>query len=635
VSRPTAAPLSTMTVLRVGDDLAARVAGRWLAEMGARVHGPEQPLPDDAGAVDLVLGAASDVGRAPGRAECVLSFSTPAIGADGEPGAPDDEQALWLRSGLGGLAVALDDPTAVPPAVPEHSPGSVLAGIAGCVAALATLVGRRSGAPVATAIDVDKLEVLAALPMQPLAAAQLPDAPRAVVNLPPRSIATADGELFVGAVEPRQWRTLLEIIGLPELAGTIGDAGEGLPEVEEAMTTAIAGWAATRATAVIVEEFQEQHVPVVAIRRPADLPGDDHLRERGFFTRREDGRPAIRLPWLTTRNAAATAGPTARPATAGATASAPLAGIRVLDLTWAWAGPFATTLLADLGAEVINIEWQPRPSNLRMQPPFAGGPGSNNGGWWSANQRGKFSVGIDFKSAEGVGIVEDLARISDIAIENFSPGVVRRLGIGPDALHRVNPRLVYASMSAFGQTGPATHYVGYGTQIQAASGAMFTCRPASGQPWMTSIPLADPVSGLAGAVAVLAHLLAAREDGGGVAIDVSELEAMCWSIVESLVDDGTPAPPGADVLPLPVAQPADVLRDRWLDLREFWVPDTATAMAGTDVRIAAPMWTLDGERPAVARGAPDLFGDTDEVLSRLLGYTPDRLRQLHDAGAVR
>jgi crotonobetainyl-CoA:carnitine CoA-transferase CaiB-like acyl-CoA transferase len=638
VSCPTApsapAPLGSVTVLRVGDDLAARVAAHWLAELGARVHGPDAPTPD--GPVDLLVGAASDVGATPGRADCVLSFSTPELGADGAPDPARDDRALWLRSGLGSLAIALDDPAVTPPAVPEHSPGSVLAGIAGCVGALAALVARRSGAPAATAVDVDKLEVLAALPMQPLAAAQLAEAPRAVANLAPRSIPTADGDVFVGAVEPRQWRTLLEIVGLPELVATIGDAGEGLFAVEEALTAATTRWSATRTAAEVVEECQRRHVPVVAIRRPQDLPGDDHLRERGFFTRGDDGRVSIRLPWLAERPGS-TPAPTparaaARPAAPTATPTTPLAGVRVLDLTWAWAGPFATTLLADLGAEVINIEWQPRPSNLRMQPPFAGHPGPDRGGWWSANQRGKSSIGVDLKSAAGVGIVEDLARISDIAIENFSPGVVRRLGIGPADLRRVNPRLVYASMSAFGQTGPATHYVGYGTQIQAASGAMFTSGPVAGQPWMASIPLADPVSGLAGAVAVLAHLVAAREDGAGAVIDVSELEAMCWSIVEALV--GAPAP-RHEPDPAPAALPADVLRDRWLDRRDFWNPDLATAMTGTDVRIAAPMWTLDGERPAVARGAPDLFGDTDEVLSRLLGYPPDRLRQLHDAGAVR
>jgi crotonobetainyl-CoA:carnitine CoA-transferase CaiB-like acyl-CoA transferase len=642
VSRPSpsgpAAPLGSVTVLRAGDDLAARITGHWLTELGARVHGPGTPLP--AGPVDLLVGAAADVEASTGRADCVLSFSTPALGADGAPHPAVDERALWLRSGLGTLAVALDDPAVAPPAVPEHSPGSVLAGIAGCVAALAALVGRRSGAPAAGTIDVDKLEVLVALPMQPLAAAQLPeaqspDAARAVANLAPRSVPAADGELFVGAVEPRQWRTLLEIVGLPELVETIGDAGEGLAEAEEALTKAITGWAATRSAAEAVEECQRRHVPVVAIRRPRDLPGDDHLRERGFFTRDDAGRPAIRLPWLSERRdpTPTGAGRAAVDRAATATPTAPLAGIRVLDLTWAWAGPFATTLLADLGAEVINIEGRPRPSNLRMQPPFAGHPGVDRGGWWSANQRGKLSVGVDLKSADGVRIVEELARISDVAVENFSPGVVDRLGIGPADLHRVNPRLVYASMSAFGQTGPATHYVGYGTQIQAASGAMFTSRPAAGQPWMASIPLADPVSGLAGAVAVLAHLLAAREDGGGAVIDVCELEAMCWPIVEALVGDAAPeqAPEPAP----PAARPADVLRDRWLDQRGFWIPDMATAMTRTDVKIAAPMWTLDGERPAVARGAPDLFGDTDEVLSRLLGYTPDRLRQLHDAGAVR
>ena len=623
------APLGAVTVRMVGDDPSTRVAGHWLAEMGTRAH-------DGAGPVDLVIGAATDLAAAPANGTCVLAFSTPAVGADGAPEPCNDEPALWLRSGLGNLAAGLGDAAAAPPAIPTGPAGSVIAAMAGCVGALATLIGRRSGGPSATRIDVDKLEVLAALPMQPFAAAQLPDAPPAVTSLPPRLVATTDGEVFVGAVEPRQWRALLEVVGLPEHAVTIGDAGEGLPAVRDALVTTLTGWAAARKAAAVVEEFQGRHVPVVAMRRPRDLYDDDHLAQRRFFVPGDDGRRSMRLPWLAEPGAPGAGGPVRRTVASvtDATPAKPLRSVTVLDLTWAWAGPFATTLLADLGAEVINIEWDPRPSNLRMQPPFAAGrPGPDRSGWWSANQRGKLSVGVNLKSAEGVRIVRDLARISDVAIENFSPGVARRLGVGAEDLRRVNPGLVYASMSAFGQSGPASRYVGYGTHLQAASGWMFACGPVSGQPWMTTIPIADPVSGLAGAVAVLAHLIAARETGTGAGIDVSELEAMCWSTVDPLGGAGTSPPDTADPRPA-AARPADVLRDRWLDRRGFWVRDDTAAMNGSGVRIAAPMWTFDGRRPAIAHGAPGLFGDTDAVLSRRLGYDPERLRHLHETGAV-
>jgi crotonobetainyl-CoA:carnitine CoA-transferase CaiB-like acyl-CoA transferase len=628
VRGPAIAPLSTVSVLRLGDDLASRVAAHWLGELGADVREPRDP---SAGDPDVLVGEADKVTGSGSTAEHALTFSAPTLGPDGATGSATDDDALWRRSGLGVLAVALDRPEVAPPAIPEYAPGSVLAGIAGCVGVLGTLVAARRGGAAARTVDVDRLEVLAALPMQPVAAAQLPDVAPPVASLPPRSVPTADGAIFVGAVEPRQWRSLLKIVGLPDLAATVRDDGSGLLAAETTLVEAVTDWAATRTSATCAEECQGEHVPVVAIRRPHDVRSDPHLRERGFFPEQPTAAVPIRLPWLATPAAHASMDGRTSPPTAEPTL--PLAGVRVLDLTWAWAGPFATTLLADLGAEVVNVEWTPRPSNLRMQRPFAGGrPGDDRGGWWSANQRGKYSVGVNLKSVGGVEIVEALAAISDVVVENFSPGVVDRLGIGPDALLRINPRLVYASMSAFGQTGPASHYVGYGTQIQAASGAMFTSHPAAGQPWMTAIPLADPVSGLAGATAVLAHLLAADETGRGVHLDVSELESMCWSIVESLAAD-------TDVRDTPVvgpaATPAEVLRDRWLCERDFWVEDRTPAMAGSGVRIAAPVWTFDGHRPRTSRGAPVLFGDTDEVLTRLLGVTPETLADLHGADAVR
>src|SRR5262249_18012050 len=148
-------------------------------------------------------------------------------------------------------------------------------------------------------------------------------------------------------------------------------------------------------------------------------------------------------------------------------------GFRVLDLTWAWAGPFATTLLAELGAEVVNLEWTPRPSNLRVQQPLAEGFGFDGSAWWSATQRGKSSVGINFKHADGRQLVADLARHCDAVIDNFAPGVVDRLGIGFDDLVGANPNLAYVSMSAFGASGPSSHYVGYGTHLYASAGLSY------------------------------------------------------------------------------------------------------------------------------------------------------------------
>ena len=228
----------------------------------------------------------------------------------------------------------------------------------------------------------------------------------------------------------------------------------------------------------------------------------------------------------------------------------PLSGLRVLDLTWAWAGPFATTLLADLGAEVINVEREPTRSNLRRNPPYREGrEGSANvSGWWSANQRGKISLGVDMKTPEGVQVIRDLAARADVVVENFSPGVVDRLGVGYDDLLAVNPRLVYVSMSAYGATGPQAHFIGYGTHVYAASGAGFaTSRDGEtiSQMW---IPYPDPVSGLAGAYAIAAYACGARRSGRPAYVDLSEIESMCCIALEPLLAVGAPAPaaPGTE-----------------------------------------------------------------------------------------
>ena len=144
-----------------------------------------------------------------------------------------------------------------------------------------------------------------------------------------------------------------------------------------------------------------------------------------------------------------------------------LAGLRVLELGHFVAAPFCTRLLADLGAEVINIEWQPRPSNLRMQPPFAGHPGSNAGGWWSANQRGKHSVGVNFKSADGVAVdPAEVAAEVDVLLDQVlaaagldRPAVKATGGLGGrtgrDGVHTEALGTVLAEMQSVARAHPA------------------------------------------------------------------------------------------------------------------------------------------------------------------------------------
>jgi crotonobetainyl-CoA:carnitine CoA-transferase CaiB-like acyl-CoA transferase len=155
----------------------------------------------------------------------------------------------------------------------------------------------------------------------------------------------------------------------------------------------------------------------------------------------------------------------------------PLAGIRVVDLTSYIAGSYAATMLADLGADVVKVEGL-QGDSFRELPGFFG---------WN---RGKRSIAVDLKTAEGREIVERLARESDVAMDNMRPGVAERLGVGPAQLRALNPRLVYCSVTAFGRSGPYRDRPGFDPLLQAMGGAM-TLQGAGGPPQFIRIAVTD------------------------------------------------------------------------------------------------------------------------------------------------
>lgn len=146
----------------------------------------------------------------------------------------------------------------------------------------------------------------------------------------------------------------------------------------------------------------------------------------------------------------------------------PLDGIRVLDFTWALAGPFGTMQLADLGAEVVKVEYPETHEKERGFGPYYEGISTF---FFSVN-RGKKGICIDLKAPEGKEIVRRLAREVDVVVENFRPGTMDRLGIGYEALRTESPRLVYAALSGYGQTGPYSQYAAVDVVAQAMGGSM-------------------------------------------------------------------------------------------------------------------------------------------------------------------
>ncbi|MBP1884624.1 CaiB/BaiF CoA transferase family protein [Sinorhizobium mexicanum] len=201
--------------------------------------------------------------------------------------------------------------------------------------------------------------------------------------------------------------------------------------------------------------------------------------------------------------------------------SRPLAGIKVLDLSRVLAGPYCTALLADLGAEVIKLE-PPTGDDYRHIGPFSQGESA----LFTLNNRGKRSVVLDLKNADDLALAEALAARVDVVVENFRPGVAARLGLGAEALRKANPRLIYCSISGFGQEGPFRDLPAYDLVVQAMSGLMASTGEEGGAPLKTGESIADLLSGLFASWSIMAALVQRNTTGQGATLDVAMYDAL-------------------------------------------------------------------------------------------------------------
>jgi benzylsuccinate CoA-transferase BbsF subunit len=217
-------------------------------------------------------------------------------------------------------------------------------------------------------------------------------------------------------------------------------------------------------------------------------------------------------------------------------ANAPLEGIRVLDFTWAWAGPFCTMQLAHLGAEVIRAECTLRPCVTRFLPPFADdGAGPNRGGYFNQYNQGKKSILLNLARPEAIELAGEMVRHCDVVADNFAAGVMDKLGLGYDKLRKFRPDLIMISMSGYGQTGPFRGFVGYGPPASAAAGLFFATGYRDLEPAEIGISYPDPNAGIFGAFAILAALNQRAMTGEGQYIDQSQLEAVLTLMPEGLM----------------------------------------------------------------------------------------------------
>ncbi|MEU6262902.1 CaiB/BaiF CoA transferase family protein [Saccharopolyspora shandongensis] len=278
-----------------------------------------------------------------------------------------------------------------------------------------------------------------------------------------------------------------------------------------------------------------------------------------------------------------------------------LAGVRVLDLSIAWAGPAAGRALAALGAEVIKIEaparldyWRASIRRERLPDQVPGDKPYNRTAYFNTQNMGKRSIGIDLAKPRGVELVLDLAAVSDLVLANFSGGVLGRLGLGRSALKRRNPAICIVEMPAFRDRSPMACHVGMGMTMEAACGMASMMAYEDGRPVLSGPAYLDPIGGLHGAAAALAGLWRARRTGRGCHVEVAQVDAAVRWIGEYLAHfertGRLPSPQGNSL--------------------EGTGPHDAFPCRGADQWLALAVTTQDEWTALVRRmGRPDLAAD--------------------------
>ncbi len=397
-----------------------------------------------------------------------------------------------------------------------------------------------------------------------------------------------DGLIFVMTTDPHQWDALVHVMGDPEWASwEIFSDRFKRGEHHDALTPLIEEWLGERTVQEVFDLAAQARLPFAPVSTIADIVHSPHLQERGYFVALRHpvageflvpGAPYIlsETPWALDGGGREGAGrraqgagdspvgavrerPVAAPpraaasrmgeviasghaVTSGGSRTAPtarelpLAGLRVIDMSWMWAGPYCTLQLAHLGAEVIRIESQHRPCMNRRVPPYAGDePGLNRGGSFNQWNQGKGSVLLDLKKPEAVQLARELVATADVFVENYAVGVVDRLGLGWDVLSQINPGLVMASLSGYGASGPYKDRVAFGTPLTMISGLGQLTGYIGRGPAEVGISYGDPNGGLHAAFAILAALWKRQETGRGQYIDVSQWEALLSILPEGIL----------------------------------------------------------------------------------------------------
>ena len=368
-----------------------------------------------------------------------------------------------------------------------------------------------------------------------------------------------DGYVYLWLSEPGHWNGLRTLLGEPAWMLEFPERWLELHSSDERIQhcrTHIAQWMRGQEKSDVVTRAQKLGVPVVPVNTVKDLFESEQLQFRGFFSQVEHpvlGR--LRYPTVPYRLSATPAsivkpapllgehteavlGEAARKvrSIAGISSarhqSGPLQGVRVLELSKIWAGPYTGKLLALLGAEVIRVESYDSLDATRRY----GVQDINDAPGFQAVNPGKCSIQLNVRTAEGLALIKELVKRSDIFVENLRPGAAGRLGLGYDVLRSLRPEIVAVSMSMYGHQGPLSYQTGYAPCFSALAGVCHLVGYEDGPPRLLNIRYGDSSYGTAAAFAAIVALCHRQQTGQGQFVDVSAVESLAAMLGDSFME---------------------------------------------------------------------------------------------------
>jgi crotonobetainyl-CoA:carnitine CoA-transferase CaiB-like acyl-CoA transferase len=573
------------------------------------------------GADVILVGEGAGAGpmelRRANRAAVVVSIT--AFGLSGPcAGEAATTARLEALSGYLGLNGPADGAPLLSPAhLLDHA-----AGVSAFVGALAALIRRaRTGA--GDLVEVSVFETIAGL--LPYLREQHQGHPSPRLGGTPegaRLLRCRDGFVSVAPAIPAHIGAYREVFGasgelLPDapLAG-----GRGL--AADRVAAALAPLAQRKDVREVFEGLQARGVVCGVVKSPGEVLRDPQLAARGFF--QELPHPVLGPLPIAGRAAGLTgvsdrapcpapAGPEAEPPAwdprgpAGESRDPPLAGFRVLDLTQAWIGPLAGMILGDLGAEVVKVETARRPDVWRWlgqavaRPDLPATEPLNRSWYFNAVNRNKLGLGLDLARPQGAEIFLKLAADADVVLENFTPRVMTKFGLGYDALRNVRPEIVLTSFSGFGADGPLAEFKANGASIEALAGWDALHRDETGKPVLMGAYPADPICGLQMAACTLVALYRRVLTGQGGHVEGSMLGAAAGYVGDALLAEAM-AEAGASVeSPAPCGELRRARPGEWtlVDAEGAETPVRSTMEALEDPQLAVRGWFLDLEAPGL------------------------------------